>query len=263
MAMPDFPAMKSWTALGMSDVPGMAEPLAAKFSYTNTFYHQPPVFDVMVRDPSLDGRFDFIVSSEVLEHVPHPVGSAFDTLFHMLKPNGVLFLTVPYTIDEDAAEHFPNMHDFAVVALKERWVLVNRTADGRIETFDDLVFHGGPGSTLEMRVFDEDALRGLLYGAGFKSLRIAGESYPEFGIRPEGPWSLPIAARKCERVPDSSGFRELAQDYAGQKVDLRSTQVDLDRRNADYKRYCAWAEAKIGSLEGSLWGRIGRRLKLI
>ena len=121
MAMPDFPAMKSWTALGMSDVPGMAEPLAAKFSYTNTFYHQPPLFDVMVRDPSLDGRFDFIVSSEVLEHVPHPVGPAFDNLFHMLKPSGVLFLTVPYTIDEDAVEHFPSLHDFAVVALKERW----------------------------------------------------------------------------------------------------------------------------------------------
>ena len=39
---------------------------------------------------------------------------------------------------------------------------MNWTADGRIETFDDLVFHGGPGSTLEMRVFSEDALRGLL-----------------------------------------------------------------------------------------------------
>ena len=37
-----------------------------------------------------------------------------------------------------------------------RWTLTNRTLDGAVQTFTDLVFHGGPGSTLEMRLFSRD-----------------------------------------------------------------------------------------------------------
>ena len=59
-------------------------------------------------------------------------------------------------------EHFPDLYDYSIAQLKNDWVLVNRTRDGRLETFDKLVFHGGPGSTLEMRVFSERTLKQML-----------------------------------------------------------------------------------------------------
>ena len=62
------------------------------------------------------------------------------------------------------------------------------------EDSDYLYFRSS--APLEMRVFNEATLRSLLTAAGFQSIRIAGESCPQFGILPDNPWSLPIAARK-------------------------------------------------------------------
>ena len=256
MALPDFPIIRSWTALGMSDVEDFAAPLARKFNYTNTFYHKPPLFDVTKADPSLDGKFDFIISSEVLEHVPNPVAPAFNTLYRMLKPDGVLFLTLPYSLEETTFEHFPDLHDFAVTALRDQWVLVNRTKDGRLQTYDNLVFHGGQGSTLEMRVFNEATIRQMLSSAGFASIRIAGESCPEFGILPDDPWSLPIAARKGGPLAVASPFKELASEYALLTEKLRATKIDLGSRNADYHSFVEWANRKIDELERQNAARI-------
>jgi SAM-dependent methyltransferase len=263
LAFPDFPAIRSWTAIGMSDHDNFAVPLALKFNYTNTYFHKPPVFDITKLDAEMEGKFDFIISSEVLEHVPDPVALAFETLYRMLKPNGVLFLTVPYSPAEmSTVEHYPELHDFAVTALNDRWVLVNRTRDGRLQLFDDLRFHGGPGSTLEMRVFTEESLRRLLEDAGFQSIRIAGEAYAEFGILPAEPWSLPIAARKGGRVLESSAWTELSQAYLAQSEKLKAAEVDLNRRNADYERYVDWATKRIVGHEQSFWFRLGRKLGL-
>ena len=254
MAMPDFPVIRSWTAIGMSDIDDFAAPLASKFSYSNTYYHKPPLFDVTRPDPSLDGKFDFIISSEVLEHVPDPVAPAFETLYRMLKPNGVLFLTVPYSLEATTVEHFPELHDFAVTALRDQWVLVNRTRDGRLQTYDNLVFHGGPGSTLEMRVFNEATIQRLLRQAGFQSIRIAGESCAEFGIVPDDPWSLPIAA--CKGTGVSASWKELASEYASLKTKLQVTKADLDARNADYEQHVGWANQKIADLEREMAARL-------
>ena len=248
LAMPDFPAIKSWSGLGMSDQEDFAKPLETKFRYTNTYYHKPPMFDVTKPDPELEGQFDFIVSSEVLEHVPNPVAGAFQTLYRMLKPDGVLFLTVPYGLQESVHEHFPELYDFSVTQLSESWVLVNRTRDGRLQMFDDLVFHGGAGSTLEMRVFNEKAIRRMLTDAGFLSIRIAGEACPEFGVFPDHPWSLPIVARKGPRTLDRAGMTEVSEAYRISSNELRGIE-------GDYKAYVAWATEKIGALERDLAAR--------
>ena len=85
--------------------------MAAKFDYTNTFYHQAPRLDINHPAPNDFGRYDFIISSEVMEHVPQPVEKAFENLYRMLKPDGLLVLTVPYTIDGRTIEHFPQLHN--------------------------------------------------------------------------------------------------------------------------------------------------------
>ena len=162
MALPEFPVLKGIRGIGMSDAPGLADRLSEKFDYTNTFFHQAPRFDVTNPDESDRGRYDFILSSEVMEHVPPPVERAFAAMHAMLKPDALLLLTTPYSLGGRTAEHFPQLHQYTLADLGGRTVLINRRRDGGIETFENLVFHGGHGSTLEMRCFTEDSLRAIL-----------------------------------------------------------------------------------------------------
>lgn len=244
MALPDFPVMKSIRGIGMSDRPALAARLAEKFDYTNTFYHQTPKFDVTSFDPRDQGRYDFIVTSEVLEHVAVPVERSFETLSRMLKPDALLLMTTPYTLGGKTAEHFPELHEYVLAAPGGRTVLVNRRRDGSLEVFENLVFHGGEGSTLEMRVFSEASLRALLQQAGFGSVHIASEDIPEFGIEQAVPWSLPIAARKGCFRPSTE---ELSQGYLDARRRVREIEQQLEQIEqqlalvqADYERYVAF-----------------------
>lgn len=210
LPLPDFPVLKSVRGLGMSDPHGLATRLAEKFDYTNTFYHEEPRLDIVAPGGEHIGRYDFILSSEVLEHVPPPVERAFENLHRMLKPDGLLLLTVPYKINGHTAEHFPELHEYALAAPGGRTVLVNRRRDGSLEVFENLSFHGGDGSTLEMRVFTETSLKEILAAAGFAGVHIASEDIPEFGVRHGETWSLPIVGRKGDFRPPSV---EIASAY--------------------------------------------------
>ncbi len=79
-------------------------------------------------------------------------------------------------------EHYPELHDWSLTEQDGAWIRSNRTPDGREQTFRDLVFHGGPGSTLEMRLFSRAALEREFKAAGFARVRIADEPYLPFGI---------------------------------------------------------------------------------
>ena len=210
LPLPDFPVLKGIRGLGMSDPKGLAARLAEKFDYTNTFYHEEPRLDIVDPAPEHLNRYDFILSSEVLEHVPPPVEKAFKNLSRMLKPDGLLLLTVPYTIGGQTAEHFPELHDYALATPGGRTVLVNRRRDGSLEVFENLSFHGGDGSTLEMRVFTETSLKEVLAGSGFAGVHIASEDIAEFGVRHADTWSLPIVGRKGNFRPPSA---EIAGAY--------------------------------------------------
>jgi SAM-dependent methyltransferase len=237
MALPEFPTLKGIRGIGMSDSPALASRLAEKFDYTNTFYHQAPFFDVTRPEERDQARFDFILSSEVMEHVPPPVEDAFAALARLLKPNGVLLLTTPYTIDGKTAEHFPQLNEYTLASPGGRTVLVNRRRDGQLEVFDNLVFHGGHGSTLEIRVFSEESLRRILTGAGFASVQIASESLPESGIEHSETWSLPVAARKGHFVPPAP---ELALQYREACRRAERAAHDLAVLSAEYDRHIAF-----------------------
>lgn len=49
--------------------------------------------------PVEDNRYDLVVCTQVLEHVPDP-GSVLRELFRVLKPNGCLWLTAPFFFAE-------------------------------------------------------------------------------------------------------------------------------------------------------------------
>jgi SAM-dependent methyltransferase len=240
MTLPEFPVLKGIRGIGMSDSPELAERLAQKLDYTNTFYHQAPRLDVVEPDPNDFGRYDFVLSSEVMEHVPPPVEQSFRNLFRLLKPEGLLIMTTPYTLGGKTKEHFPELHDFTLTAPGAETVLVNHRRDGSIEVFRNLVFHGGPGSTVEMRVFTEESLRENILAAGFSSVRVASESVPEFGVEHAETWSLPIVAHKGNFHPPAA---ELAREYRQARRYTVHLEKQLARLQSDYERHVAHSYA--------------------
>ena len=217
MPVRDFPRLKGLRGAGTSDSHDYASLLEEKFDYRNTFYHREPKLDITDIAESEAGQYDFFITSEVLEHVAPPVERALSNLCRLLKPHGVLILTVPYLETKDTAEHFPNLHDYTVAALRDRFVLVNRTRDGEYEVHEDLIFHGGPGSTLEMRLLGGQHLRRMLNDAGFRELEIYPGPSARWGIAHPGDWSLPIAARKEPFVLSRTCSNEWAEQWREHK----------------------------------------------
>jgi hypothetical protein len=240
LTAPEFPRMKSLRGLGMSDSIQYADLLAARFDYRNTFYDREPRFDVAHGDERERGRHDFVLASEVLEHVAPPVERAIANAAALLKDFGVLLLTVPYSLEATTAEHFPELHEYGVARVGDRLVLVNRTAAGESQVFDDLVFHVSFGDpALEIREFSERDLVCLLRAAGFTEVRIYAEDYAPFGILHAESCSFPIAARKAPFSLSRDGVRDLAEQWR----DVRQTHDRQMRRLAE-----------------SFWFRIGRKL---
>jgi SAM-dependent methyltransferase len=237
MTLPDFPRVKSLRGLGTTDSPQYAMRLAEVFDYRNTYFDREPRFDLSAA-PEESGKYDFLISSDVFEHVRHPVDQAFRNAYQMLKPNGVLVFTVPYEIGE-GAEHFPDLHEYGLAEVGGQSVLVNRTKSGEIQMVENLSFHlSGSGPSLEMRVFSETTLREALRAAGFTDIRIHRENLRQFGIVPADAWSLPIAARKGPLAFGADALRDVMED------------------RANFIRFRA-------RLLGSPWCRIGRKLGVI
>jgi SAM-dependent methyltransferase len=239
LALPDFPRLKSIRGLGIGDSPKYAGRLTEIFDYRNTFYARQPRLDITAPPDGELGAYDFIISSEVFEHVLAPVEKAFKAAFRLLKPHGVLLLTVPYSLAAGTTEHFGKLYQFGLAQVGDRVLLVNRTAEGKIEVHDDLVFHfGSSGPVLEMREFSESALRSGFIAAGFGEVRIYSENDEAFGIVNAESWSLPIAARRGSFV--------FTRDSAGDVLEQWAT---LRKRSRE--------------LAGSFWVRLAGKLGLV
>ncbi len=100
---------------------------------------------------------DFILSFDVLEHVPNHV-AAFDSFARVLRPGGRLVMTVPFDIKERSTLVRAKMHD-----------------DGTIEHFLPIEIHGNPldpvNGSLCFRRFGWDTLDQLTE-AGFTDAKV-------------------------------------------------------------------------------------------
>lgn len=177
----NFPVDPTIRGIGMSDWDGYAIPLAKHLHYVNTYYHQEPYLDIVADVVSGFELYDFIISSDVLEHVPAPVNIAFFNIFRLLKPGGVLILTVPYSNDT-TIEHFPNLYNYKIQNIDNEFVLINTSPDGSQKKYYNLIFHGGPGTTLEMRRFGKADVFKYLEHAGFTDIFVVEDEIYEFGI---------------------------------------------------------------------------------
>jgi SAM-dependent methyltransferase len=179
LVIADFPHRPDLRGIGLSDWTGFENRLKDKLDYTNTFYHTEPRLDITRLEPGQENLYDFIISSDVFEHVVAPVSTAFENSYRLLKPGGVLVLTVPY-IEGETIEHFPDLREFTVVKEGSEWFVVGKTADGEVKRYSGLRFHGGPGTTVECRVFGEDTLRRDC--ACFDAIKIMSDPEEKHGI---------------------------------------------------------------------------------
>ena len=258
LTLADFPVLKGVHGVGISDSPDYAERLAAKFSYRNTFYHKEPLFDIAHAPESEFGTYDFLIASEVFEHVAPPIEVAFENAFRLLKPNGLFFFTVPYTLEIATTEHFPELYDYGVVQLNQGHVLVNRTRSGEVQVFENLIFHGGGGETLEIRRFTERDLRNQFAKAGFREVEIYGKNYAPFGIVRSENWSLPMTARKDRFVLSPQSVSE-AMD---QSLRLHGEVQHLKAKVAEYDEWILWANEKMAANTSELTERTNWALDL-
>lgn len=196
LVLPDLPAVPGLSVLGLSVWEPIGDVLRGKFGFLDTHFEREPVLDITDPPADLDGTIDVLISSEVFEHVVPPVSRAFAGAFRLLRPGGVLVLTVPFVDGVPYREHYPDLHRFDLSERDGRTELVNETREGAIQRFADPAFHGGGGATLEMRVFDRAAVLDGLAAAGFTEVVVHERPEPRFGVCWSEPGGFPLTARR-------------------------------------------------------------------
>lgn len=179
---------------GISDAPLIDRALSQVLHYQNTYFHQTPFLDITRPAPADHDSCDVLICSDVLEHVPPPVSSAFSGLRKILRPGGFLLLTVPCSAADQTTEHYPTLHDYRILKRNGGHTLVNRRQDGTVEEFGNLIFHGGPGETLEMRLFSLRELESNLRLAGFDRIEIFAQPDFAHGVYWKSPYAVPVVA---------------------------------------------------------------------
>ena len=249
LTLDEFPTLKSIRGIGMTDQHCYASRLAQKFDYTNTFYDTEPRLDFNERNEELENTCDFLLSADVLEHIAPPIDRALETACRLLKPAGFLALTVFCNPQDQMKEHYPELHDFRIARLNDSLVIVNRRRDGTVEIHENPIFHGGPGSTLEMREFGISALKAALLSAGFSTVRFLSEDVPQFGILFDHDVSQPAIAAKAPFVMSRAATAELVDAYRSAREGLHERTI---RNEALEQRVNAGARSR--------WVRLGRIL---
>ena len=165
--------------IGLSDAHPFENCMKRFKGYTNTYYHKEPMINIML-PPSEPGIYDYLITSDVYEHTPPPVKAPFQNAYAYLRKGGKIILSVP--AQPTGVEHYPNLSDFTILETTKGHTLVNATAQGGLEVFENLRFHGGPGSTLEMRIFSPNQVETLLKEVGFSDIQFITELPEEFGV---------------------------------------------------------------------------------
>jgi SAM-dependent methyltransferase len=110
-----WPRRKHIFGVGMSDWPGYANLLEKKFNHENTFSDRKPQLDIRNLNKTHLEKYDFVISTDVFEHILSPVQQGFDNLLRLLKPEGYLVFSVPYICISQTLEHYPGLFEYAIL----------------------------------------------------------------------------------------------------------------------------------------------------
>jgi SAM-dependent methyltransferase len=182
LPLPKMIADRGIRGWGCSDAEIYANRLVELFDYTNTFLHTEPRADI--GDAATLEIFrgcQFILCSDVLEHVLVNPVDAIANMYDCLTPDGCLILSAPSYAMQASVEKYPTLRGFSVVAIGGRHAVVYETATGALGFDPDPVFHGGPGSVLEMRLFGHEALLREIRNVGFRRVDMVGDEAQPFG----------------------------------------------------------------------------------
>jgi glycosyltransferase involved in cell wall biosynthesis len=157
---------KDLSGIGLSDWEGYAHVLKSRFSYVNTFFRGDPALDITTRSSSRLGQSDFLVASEVFDHVVGDVEQIFANVRALLKPGGTLVFTVPYTLEGPTIEH-------------------EGASDPSSPT----------AGFIPARQFSLESLQYVLDRGGFKDVVVHTDVNREFGIWWNPRVSVPVSAR--------------------------------------------------------------------
>ena len=196
LVLPHWQRRREITGLGLSDWSGYGRWLALKTDYTNTFFHTEPRLDICNAPETRAGTADYLISTEVFEHVPPPASRAFEGAAKMLKPGGVFIFTTPFSNDAETVEHFPFLYEWEIVERGGRHVLINKRKDGtrrrvRQPRLSRRARHDRGDAPLQPGGADA-----RIKAAGFSEIQVFDTPVFDYGIIHWHPWSLPILARK-------------------------------------------------------------------
>jgi hypothetical protein len=207
----DFPKEKQISGIGLSDWEEYAKILTKKLDYKNTFFHKSPRCDIK-KIGGFNRCYDFIICSEIFEHIEYPVSPAFLNLRKLLNKTGFVLFTAPYILTEEKTrEYFPDLYEYKILRDRGIPILKNITKEGELQIFRDLTFHGGKDIslihrmkrvfsgaqdpvTVEMRLFSKESLINEFENAGFHNIRFFDQTIDEWGIFWDNPCGLPIIA---------------------------------------------------------------------
>jgi hypothetical protein len=186
MPMQEWPADRSVRGFGCSDSAVYARKLENLYDYTNTFLDAVPAVDLCDATTLAPLRScRFILCSDVLEHVLCRPGAALANMWNCLMEGGCLVLSAPTYAVAESVEKYPTLRSYKVVPIAGRHAVVYETMAGQLGFDPEPVFHGGPGSVLEMRLFGHAALLRTIGDNGFNNVsEIGAEALPYGAVWP-------------------------------------------------------------------------------
>lgn len=95
--------------VGLSDDPSFSGRFSAVWKYTNTYFDSFPRLDIRAAPSDLIGHCEFVVCSDVLEHVDPPYNTALEGLYRIIKPGGFAVVTVPMSGTASTCEYYKDL----------------------------------------------------------------------------------------------------------------------------------------------------------
>ena len=158
---------KNLRVLGISDHEKCASELERVFDYTNTYFHKNPHLDICDLEALAAFQdYDMVICSDVIEHTIKSPAHTVPNLVSMLRPGGALVLSTPTFQIPSSIEWYGGLREFSVERVEEAFQVHWLDIRGQTNIDRKPIFHGGAGTTLEMRVIAHEKLVNIARGSG-------------------------------------------------------------------------------------------------
>jgi SAM-dependent methyltransferase len=171
----------SRSGIGIGDDWRLARLLHQHFAYTNSHLDRFPVLDLCQIPDHTRSSVEFVVCSDVLEHVRPPLSEALNGLYSLVKPGGFAVVTVPLHSTQDEAELYKDLVSYEFANKTLLW----KDSMGHDHADSNPTLHEGEGLVLVFRTFSHRSIVSCLLQAGFASVSSPETLPPISGVQPK------------------------------------------------------------------------------